>query len=215
MTAVDICNMALARIGQRSITTMEDVGTEAGFCRQFYNRTRRLLLRQYPWRFALRSEAMVRSLDALGDPLEDVEWEYVCDIPATSLRLVDIRHPRATAQIPYELQGENILLNHFDADNTPSETQVRYVADVGGYTAPVIAPPAPAVDDADMLDDAFIDAFVCRLAADLAMPITGDPAKQVAMLQLFTAVMPTAQAASATEARKYTRGSETLAASRF
>ena len=54
MNSTDICNMALAYIGQGRIASLEEKGEEAVQCKLFYNHLRRKLLSEYRWNFAER-----------------------------------------------------------------------------------------------------------------------------------------------------------------
>lgn len=58
--STDICNAALAYLGADPIITMDAESKESRLCRQFYDTSRRALLRTAPWSFALRSKQLAR-----------------------------------------------------------------------------------------------------------------------------------------------------------
>ena len=52
MNSTDICNMALAYIGQGRIASIEEESEEAIQCSMFYDHLRRKLLSEHRWGFA-------------------------------------------------------------------------------------------------------------------------------------------------------------------
>lgn len=55
-TALDICNLALAKLGERPISAITPNGTPAQrFCYQFYHTVRREVLCVNKWKFAVRT----------------------------------------------------------------------------------------------------------------------------------------------------------------
>jgi hypothetical protein len=65
MDDVTICNLALARLGDSRIVTMNDSKPEAEYCTLFYGATRDEVLRGHPWNFATTRAALSLSWVAL------------------------------------------------------------------------------------------------------------------------------------------------------
>lgn len=85
MTSVDICNMALAYLGNsRPITTLTDDTTEARLCSRFYDISRELLLSEFSWSFAKKTCA---ALTEITDETNDL-YSYVYEYPDDALRIL-------------------------------------------------------------------------------------------------------------------------------
>ena len=56
MNQVEICNMALLRLGHdRVIADLEEQSAEAGYLRAFWDTVRKSVLRAHTWNFAIRT----------------------------------------------------------------------------------------------------------------------------------------------------------------
>jgi len=90
---VDICNLALSHIGERSdINSIDppEASTEAQRCAQFYPMTRKTLLAMHPWSFATKRVAA-----ASLSPSEDIPltWLFVYGLPSDALRITGVYDP--------------------------------------------------------------------------------------------------------------------------
>lgn len=88
LTAVEICNIALYRIGWKTkISALTDGTTEAEMCNAFYDHCRRKALAKADWHFARKRLALTPES---GDPPSEwayqYQWETDCLAPR---RLVD------------------------------------------------------------------------------------------------------------------------------
>ena len=79
MNSTDICNMALAYIGQGRIASIEEESEEAIQCGIFYDHLRRKLLSEHRWGFA---ERYVK-LALLNEKIPG--WKYIYAYPAKCL----------------------------------------------------------------------------------------------------------------------------------
>lgn len=81
---VDICNLALGRIGASTITALGEGSDESDQCDLYYVPTRQALLRSHPWGFALKWVDLVRdarsdygtATDAASTTLEDTDQAW-------------------------------------------------------------------------------------------------------------------------------------------
>jgi len=64
LTEVNVCNRALGRLGASGITALADGSTEAAQCTLHYAETRDALLREHPWRFAVKWVVLVQDEEA-------------------------------------------------------------------------------------------------------------------------------------------------------
>jgi hypothetical protein len=182
-SVVDVCNLALSHIGKYHIASLQDARKEALECRTLYPRARNSTLRDFDWNFARKRIILAQLVDTFAG------WDYAYQYPTDCLRALQIFNTAsdsAVDQIPFEigvnegLSGRVILTDQEEA--------------ILIYTA--------AVEDPNVFDDVFIDALSYRLAADLALPLRGDPQVQQAMLNIYGSLLGRAQATNANERHK-------------
>lgn len=176
MNQVEICNMALLRLGHdRTIADLEEQSAEAGYLRTFWDSCRKATLRASAWNFATRSVTLAASVDTSD------EWDYVYTLPARCLRaieLVNIYSKAPEDRIPFEIRGKQLFTDQSDA-------KLKYIVDL---------------DDENLFDPEFVDALTYRLAAEVAMPLTQDMSRQARMFEMFRVFVGEAKAADASEA---------------
>lgn len=170
---VDICNISLGRIGSQPIQSLTENSKAAKNCTLYYDQIRKSVLRSHNWNFATTIVAL-ELLDETPD-----EWDYAYQLPVDCLKVIEIVSTAKT-KIPYKTQGRKILT---DLD----EVKLKYVKDI---------------DDPTMFDDQFMTAFTYRLAADLAMPMTGKPSYQNQNYQLYINELNSATATDASESKE-------------
>lgn len=183
---VEIVNLALTRLGQRSVQSLDEASNEAVWGKKLYDRVRRTVLREVPWRFALKLETL-----ALLDE-DPPTYSYSYALPSDCLMVVDVVSSYQNTQAAFERVGNAIWTDEPSA-------QLRYISDV---------------QDATKFDDAFIDAFAFRLAAEIAPPLTGKPELMSMMMQGYMTSRGAAQALSARESRKTNLQGSTIKDSR-
>lgn len=137
---VEICNLALIKIGHDTISDLTQETKAARMCSRLYPKLRDATLRAHPWNFAIRRASLVASADAPA-----YGYSYAYAKPLDYLRIVTCEDP----QTDYVLESEFFLASI-------SPFKMKYVW---------------KVTDPNRFDSLFIDAFACRLAADLAMPL--------------------------------------------
>lgn len=79
-SSIDICNLALGNIRAGSINSLDEASLEAQVCKQRYQLAVDFVLRDFPWRFAHKTQAL-----ALLDTTHP-EWTYVYAYPSDCLR---------------------------------------------------------------------------------------------------------------------------------
>ena len=171
---VEIANLALLRLGQRSIQSLTEQSNEATWANKLYDRTRRTVLRSFPWRFAAKIETL-----ALVD-VEITGYLYAYALPTDCLAPIEVISSYTGTTAQFERSGSEIWTDEANA-------QLRYIRDV---------------QDPNEFDDGFIDAFAYRLAAELAMPVTGKEGLAAQMMSGFMLAKHEAQAISSRESRK-------------
>jgi len=199
-TETDICNRALTRIGAARITDIGDNNPSANNCRQVYDGVRDTVLRAHDWNFARKRKilAVISGEDYSG-------WNYAYEYPDDCIKIVEV-YNESTAdgyvggrvidgeyfasvvdvrgdEIPYEvcansaLNKRRILTNQEDAELI--------------YTA--------RVENPTLYDSQFVDAMAWLLAADLCMPLKGDPNLANQIMQRYTFSLSQAETQDARE----------------
>lgn len=161
-SVVDICNLALARIGDEATVTSIDPAegsSQAEHCARFYPIARDTLLELHDWRFATK-----RVLLALSSGSDLFEWGYAYTLPSNHIRILKVLPETASAQNDSEDFDQMV-----DADDVAviltncEEASLIYTT---------------RVTDTTKFSPLFIDALGWLLASYLAGPvIKGDAGK--------------------------------------
>lgn len=171
---VEICNIALQRIGQRPIQSVDENSNEAYTCRTFYDQARLSSLRSHPWNFALKSQLL-----ALLEDAED-DWTYAYQLPSDCLRAVKIVISAGLDPAAFEVRGAMLLTDQEDA-------KLQYVYNL---------------EDPSLFSPEFTEALTYRLASDIAVPITGRVDYMQSMMQGFMTSAAKAGASDGNERRQ-------------
>lgn len=145
---LNISNMALGYVGANMISSLTENVPEAVQCNLHWDRARRKVLRDYPYRFSIHRDVLTVGTmpEAYGG-----DWEKAYAWPLDALRVLSVHDPedreaRQPFAIEYTGSGPLILCNVTDAE-------VTYIADV---------------EDTALWDEKFIDAMARRLAIEIA-----------------------------------------------
>ena len=164
MTDIQICNLALARLGDSRITALDDATAQAQYCSLFYAQTVEELQTEFDWQFC-------RKLASLTADATPPAFGYTrrFAVPSDFLRL--------------------IRLNGIDEDENFSKWEI-----VDGFIHTDLAAPAQIeyiakVTAAEKFPAVFIEILSAKLAANLAMPLTGSKDLFVQMSEVFAANM--------------------------
>lgn len=101
-----ICNMALARLGAKRITSLTDASNEANHCALQYEPVRDALLRSHSWAFALSRASLSEDTAAPA-----FEFDNAFLLPSDCLRVVSLYYTDAT----YRIEGKRLLTNDDEA----------------------------------------------------------------------------------------------------
>lgn len=179
LSKVDICNMALAHLGQEAISSMAEEDERARRCTLFYEPVKKEVLRTHNWAFA----GSVVSLTLLGTET-GADWPYAYAYPQDCLFLRRVFEPgrggRAAAfkEIYQQDIHSRVILTG------AARARAEYTRDVM---------------DENMFDPAFVKAFALALAADLALTLTGDSSLAQRALQKYTLALDEARRSNMSE----------------
>ena len=107
-TVVEICNLALTRIGNEGITSLEDDSKEGRACNRLYEVTRDILLSSHSWVFARHRE----SLEQLSEG-PDFGYEYYYQLPSDCLRPLEVV---AITEPEWVRESDRLLTNATEID---------------------------------------------------------------------------------------------------
>jgi hypothetical protein len=102
MSAVQICNSALIKLGARTIGSLSEDKKEAKLCNEQYAKLRDEVLRSYPWNFAIRRAKLTK---LLTDPV----WGYSnqFQLPADYVRIIKPED----ATMDFRIEADKLLTN--------------------------------------------------------------------------------------------------------
>jgi len=157
MDKIEICNMALSRIGESPIEALTENSEAARKCNQFYEHDRRVVLRRYPWPWATRRV----ELAAMPDSPQDYQYAYRYPADCCYLRKI------------YAVASDGHLLP------LPDFVSYKVVSDASGlvlYTNEprVVAEYTADVKDVALFDEIFCEALSWKLASSIAFKLTGN-----------------------------------------
>lgn len=176
---IEICNLALARIGQGIINNLDEFSPQAEQCRLHYASTRDALLREFPWNFSTRNILLAAAADK-----EVPGWLYIYQHPlkvlwVRKLFTVDDTEP----EIPHQ----------YEIVSTDSEKLI--CCDL--YQA--YAKCTMSVENEELFDPSFVEAFSYKLALALAMPLTNSSSRTQEVFSMYQQAIVSAKLAGAVE----------------
>lgn len=170
---VEICNLALAKLGHMQfITSINEASKAANLLNIFYAPARDSIIRQFLWKFA-RKRVQLAPLSS--GPIFDGGSYF--QIPSDCLRVVG---PGDTYRYNYGrwfVEGDKIV-----ADTTT--LNLVYLQ---------------RVEDPNLFDPVFVDAFATKLAFELAMPLAQSQSLKDQMNNEYKAMIVKAAFVGATE----------------
>ncbi|MEZ5823458.1 MAG: hypothetical protein R3C97_01555 [Geminicoccaceae bacterium] len=159
MNDIDICSMALLKLGASSIESFDDGSAEAELSKKLYGMTRDALLVSHPWDFTLREVELDQDTDA-----PEAGFAFAFQLPPDLLRSLSAGNPGHGRGLIFRISGARLLC---DAERVSLTYQRR--------VDPGLFPPH------------FVQALVSRLAAELCIPITESTSRAQALQSLAQA----------------------------
>jgi len=171
VSRTDICNQALARIGQEPISDYLEDSKTGRVCRSFYESILDEVLRMHPWKCALAQAELAQLADT-----PSFDWDYAYQLPASPwcLRVLQLEVP----DYEFTVHGRKLLCNYETA-------KILYVK---------------RVTETAELDPWLVRVLVARLAAELSEPIAqSETLRQNIMAELEKYILPLARNLNAQE----------------
>lgn len=205
---VQICNMALSRIGiDIPIASLDtEQSKEAAQCRLHYEQVRDAVLADFPWNFAKRRAVLAELADTVPPG-----WQYNYALPTDCLRAVAVI-PETGDRYVYGVTWGRWLGTQWDWDwplggqRIPYQIESRAAADGTGRRILTDEPNAhfkyiARIEDLTQWSPQAIEALYLSLAHKLCMPMRIDDARRRAIFEEVVAVKSMAAATSMNEMR--------------
>lgn len=206
---VDICNLALGRIGDGAQVTSinpPDGSAQARHCSRFYPMARDSVLEMHAWGF----NTIRLSLTPATVPVAAPEWQYAYSLPANTLSVLAIYDPSASDDVVFPVaQYHN---TPFDMTGVASITPQKFVVESDNNGNPILftnqesatALVTVRITDTQKLSPLVTDALAWLLASYLSGPILkGEVGVEMgqACLKAFSAIVGKAMESDANSRR--------------
>ena len=191
MTKLEIINLALIRIGESPITSLDEGSTAARTADLLYDASRRAILRDSDWNFAVKS--------VLLNPVDPDEAPAVFAVPADCLRVMRV-YDKAKFNTAYSNTKTVEFSGPLAPDGSLMDRYSRYQKEwfkVQGSNLYTYAR-APLCfyvrdeEDTSKFDAKFCEATSYKLAGELAMPVRQSESLMASMLNAYQNVVATA-----------------------
>lgn len=145
---VQICNMALSRLGASTITSLTDNTTEAKLCNTLFDDLADRAIIQGSWATTIKRAELARTTTT---PEYEYSYEFQLPTDPKCLKVLDINESSPGTE-PYRIEGDKLL--------TDNDTiKIRYIG---------------RLTDTEDYGVLLTEAVEILLASYLAMPISGD-----------------------------------------
>lgn len=190
-TSVDLCNIALMRIGVTvAIAALTDTSAEGKACNRIYAQARDEVLTSVDWPFAEKRAVLVENTSEVRD-----DWEHVYAAPTDCLKpraiYPGVRNPRADQRVPFQLQDGTVT---GDAVARWILTDAEQTQGTGGANDGPVLFYTEAVTDVPRFTALFREALEWRIAADLSLALPKVAAKELMCRQRYEAALARALA---------------------
>lgn len=156
-SVVQICNLALSRLGTRAtIASLDESSTEARVCKANYADCRDSLLRDFDWNFARRVDTLALRVEA-----PPAGWAYTYSLPNKCARFRGIWSGPRPSGAPADWAIGSV------ADSSGNDVVAIFANQSGAegcYTR--------IVENSELFSAGFVKALIWRLAEAIALPIT-------------------------------------------
>lgn len=178
MNNIEICNLALGRIGVEEINRMDETSQAARICTRYFDFTRQNVLRRFPWTFATKRVQLAQLAESAPD------FKYVYQYPSDAL-IVRLMYNESFTCRPnsnyFRIMSSNGGRKIYA--NIPN-AYIEYTADIR---------------DSEVFDSQFVEAFSWKLAAEMAFALTGNMNLATNAIQAYNAYFTEAAGEDAAE----------------
>jgi hypothetical protein len=165
LSDVEICSVALVKIGANGIASFDDDMVEADVASRLYEVTLRGLLACHPWHFTLAES----DLTLVDEPLQ-AGFSNVFELPADQLRIISAGVSHRARGVDYRVAGNRLFCNN-------GRVVLSYQRRPETATFPAF----------------FFQALTARLAAEFCLPLTEGTSRAEALFKLAAAELKIAR----------------------
>jgi len=166
---VAVVNESLGQLGKAPIVSLEDLDTTSVLCKQYFPSLLHTMLREHRWNFAYKRIALAQDPTA---PLSGFAYSYA--LPPECVRVFTLN---SSEEVAWKIEQRKLLTDE-------SAATIEYIA---------------YVDDPNIWDGMFRQAYVTLLASRLCGPLTGNDKKMVSLYQLYQLQLSDAKAVDGQE----------------
>lgn len=108
---INICNIALQKVGANRITSLDDGTAEANFCSTVYDQIVEEVISEGAWSAAIRRASLAQTTNT---PAFEYTYEYQLPVDPRCISVVEINACLAS-EVPYVIEGDKLLCNETSA----------------------------------------------------------------------------------------------------
>jgi hypothetical protein len=182
VSQLDIVNIALGNLKQRSISSMAEVSVQAEEANRAYEPCRKEVLRGHDWGFATNVKALALNVTYLASDtgLYAGKWQYAYVHPSNVVAVWHVYNESTTDKD----NGEEFRIIYDDVNN--EKVILTNCEDALGECT-------FDLQDTTLFDANFVTAFAYRLAANMAPNLTGDDSIAADMLKAYNLTIQEAE----------------------
>lgn len=173
LSAVDICNGALTKLGEATISALTDDNPRARACNVVFENTRDLVLQEHPWNFAIERQQIAADTNV---PVYEFTSQYALPTTPYCLRVINIENADATHT--WQVEGRLIVTD------LTGPIKIKYIARRTNYQE---WPPS------------CIEALEARIALEIAEKVTRSSTRVSEMAGLYQDKIRVARSADGQE----------------
>lgn len=179
---VEIANRALTKIGAKRLIALSDNTPDGRAVASMFTIVRDAELRAHTWRFSVK-RAQLAALAAAPE----FGFAYQYRQPADCLKIIEVGdfYPGAD------------LTDYVNADTSPYAFEGGLI--LTDYAAPLKLRYVARIEDPTLFDALFVESFACKLAMELAEPLTQSSTKRELAQREYASAIKEAARASAIE----------------
>jgi hypothetical protein len=182
-SVVDICNLALTRIGHGQISSLDEDSKAGDLCTLHYPMARDALLAAHPWNFAIRRQELAAS----ADYTPAFEFDYYFPLPTDCLKVIrtDFEASGSSSTAVYGFPGMSGYVNDIVPYRLESHASLGRVIACSESTLEIEY--TAKVTDTAQFDELFVDLLAQRLAAEMCVAFTDTQSLAKSMWEIYQA----------------------------
>ena len=176
-TEVEICNMALTKLGHDEISTIGEANKAGRLCARWYVPVRDALLRSHPWNWAVKRASLASS-----STTPEFEYEYQYPLPSDFLKMIRTLAESEGFDDDYRIEhgtDGTVLMSHDDSD-----VEIEYIA---------------RITDVARFDPIFVQCLALNLAAAMCMALADNASLLQMLKEELKEIAPAARTTDAQE----------------